>query len=128
MKRVSELLIVNGVKFPPPCPDLQIISSRNVDGARNVNAEVVGQLVGRKLWKLDGLKWRCLDAETWNMMTEAIEDFYVPVTFTDYNNVRHTLTMYPSDVTAKPMFAKNGEYTKFEECGFNLIDAGWDEE
>ena len=127
MKRVSELLIVNGVKFPPPSPDMTIIRTRNVDAGRNVNGEVIGQLVGRPLWKLNNLKWRGLDVETWNRMTDAIEDFYIPVTFTDYNNVRHTLTMYPSDITAKPMFAKDGKYTRYEECSFNLIDAGWNE-
>lgn len=128
MKRVSELLIVNGVKYPPPAPDMTIVRTRNVNAGRNVNAEAVGQLVGRPLWKLNNLKWRCLDEETWNIMTQALEDFYIPVTFTDYNNVRHTITMYPSDITAKPMFVKNGKYTKFEECSLNLIDAGWDEE
>lgn len=128
MKRESELIIVNGVKFPPPCPDMTIVRSINVDAARNANAEVIGQLVGRPLWKLNNLKWRGLKEETWNMMTGAIEDFYVPVTFTDYNNKRHTVTMYPSDVVAKPLFAKNGKYTMFEECSFNLIDAGWNEE
>ena len=128
MKPVTGLIIVNGVKFPPPAPGVSIIRSIAVDGSRNANGEAIGQLVGRPFWKINNLKWHCIDMETWNKMTEALEDFYVPVTFTDYNNVRHTLTMYPRDYSVKPLFAKDTEYTKFEECSFNLIDAGWNEE
>ena len=122
----SNFLIVNGVAFPMPLVGVEIIHSQTVDAGRNANNAVIGQKVGRKLWKLNNLQWAMVDPETWKMMKDALADFYVPVTFTGDDNVRHTITMYPSDTTGKPMYVEGMSYTKFENCKFNLIDCGWE--
>ena len=128
MKNESNFLIVNGVKFPPPDEGLSIKQSQTVDAGRNMKNAVVGQKVGRKTWKIDGLKWSCLDAESWAEMKEALEDFFVPVTFTGDDNKRHTIHMYPGDTQATPLPIDDIFYKDFETCKFNLIDCGWDEE
>lgn len=125
MARTSNFLIVNGVKFPPPARGLEIVHSQTVDSGRNANGAVVGQLVGRKLWKLNNLQWNALDADTWAKMKKALEPFFVEVTFTGDDNKRHTITMYPGDTTGKPLFLDGIFYKKHETCSFNLIDCGW---
>ena len=126
MKRSSDFLIVNGVKFPPPAPGMQIIHSQNVDAGRNANGAVVGQLVGRKLWKINNLQWNGIDAETWAEMKSALEPFFVPVTFTGDDNKRHTVYMYPGDTTGEPLKLDGIFYSRYATCKFNLIDCGWD--
>lgn len=123
--RESDFLIVNGVKFPCPAPGMEIIRSQNVDSGRNANGAVVGQLVGRKMWKINNLCWNGIDAETWKTMQEALEPFFVPVTFTGDDNERHTVTMYPGDTTGKPLLLSGISYKNYETCKFNLIDCGW---
>lgn len=125
IKRASNFLIVNGVKFPPPVRGLEIVHSQAVDSGRNANGAVVGQLVGRKLWKLNNLQWNALDAETWASMKKALEPFFVEVTFTGDDNKRHTITMYPGDTSSKPLFLEDIFYKQHETCSFNLIDCGW---
>lgn len=120
----TNLIVINGYPLPAPDAGFQIIGSRFVDGARNANGAVVGQLVGRKIWKIDGLKWSYLAVDEWARIIEALEPFYVQVSFTDYSNERHTLTMYPSDTNGRPLRASGLSYTKLKECGFNLIDCG----
>lgn len=127
INRASDFLIVNGVRFPCPAPGMEIIRSQTVDSGRNTNNAVVGQLVGRKLWKINNLQWNGLDAETWKEMQDALEPFYVPVTFTGDDNERHTITMYPSDTTGHPLFLNGVQYKNYESCKFNLIDCGWDD-
>ena len=123
---MSDFLIVNNVLFPAPMRGLQIVQSQGVDSGRNANNEVVAQLVGRKLWKLNNLQWKGLDADTWKMMKAAIEPFFVPVTFTGDDNKRHTIYMYPGDTTGQPLFLDDIFYRNYETCKFNLIDCGWD--
>lgn len=125
VKKESQFLIVNGVLFPPPRNTMEIVHSQVVDSGRNVNGAVVGQKIGRKLWKINNLEWAGLDPETWKRMKHALDDFFVPVTFTNDFNERITVTMYPGDVTSKPLFVKDMTYTQFEKCKFNLIDCGW---
>lgn len=126
IKNPSNFLIVNNVMFPSPMRGMQIIGSKTVDAGRNANNAVVGQVVGRKLWKINNLKWNGLDATTWAAMIEALEPFYVPVTFTGDDNKRHTIYMYPGDTTGQPLFLDDIFYKNFETCKFNLIDCGWD--
>jgi hypothetical protein len=126
MTNASDFLIVNGVRFPPPAPGMKITSSQNVDAGRNLNAAVVGQKVGRRMWKIENLQWNGLDASTWAEMRAAIEDFYVPVTFTGDDNKRHTIYMYPGDTGGEPLFLDDIFYRNYTTCSFNLIDCGWD--
>ena len=126
MRRASDFLIVNGVRFPPPAPGMQIIHSQNVDAGRNANGAVVGQLVGRKLWKINNLQWNGIDAKTWAEMKSALEPFFVPVTFTGDDNKRHTIYMYPGDTTGEPLKLDGIFYSMYTTCKFNLIDCGWE--
>lgn len=125
IKKASNFLIINGIKFPPPMPGMDIISTQAVSSGRNTNGAFVGDLVGRRMWKINNLQWGGLDAETWSSMKAAIEPFTVPVTFTGDDNVRRTLYMYPGDTNAKPLFLDDIFYKNFETCKFNLIDCGW---
>lgn len=128
MQRASDFLIIEGFRCPCPAPGMEIIHSQAVDSGRNASNAIVGQKVGRKLWKLNNLQWNGLDAETWAEMKQALEPFFVLVTFTGDDNKRHTIHMYPSDTTGQPLFVKDMTYTQFRNCKFNLIDCGWDEE
>ena len=121
----SDFLIVNGIQFPAPMRGMQIVRSYTVNAGRNANNAAVGQLVGRNpLWKIQGLQWNGLSAETWAMMVKALEPFYVPVTFTGDDNERHTVIMYPNDSKTEAFFLDGNKYKMYINCSFNLIDAG----
>lgn len=124
----SSFLKVNGVNFPCPKAGFTYVISTTVDAGRNVNNEVIGQRVGRDLFKLDEMEWSGLDPDTWQSMLAAVEGFYIPVTFEDYRTGGEiTITMYPGDRTATPLFVDptTHKVTKYETCKFNLIDCGW---
>lgn len=125
---LSSFLNVNGYDFPCPKVGFQYIISSTVNAGRNANNAAIGQRVGRDLYKLNSMSWSMLEPETWQMMLRAIEDFYIPVTFEDYRTGEPiTITMYPGDRTATPLFVDENTHkiTKYENCKFNLIDAGW---
>ena len=125
---LSSFLNVNGYDFPCPKVGFQYIISSTVNAGRNANNAVIGQRVGRDLYKFNSMSWSMLEPETWQMMLRAIEDFYIPVTFEDYRTGEPiTITMYPGDRTAAPLFVDENTHkiTKYENCKFNLIDAGW---
>lgn len=124
---LSSFLNVNGYDFPCPGVGFSYTITTTVDSGRNANNAVIGQRIGRDLIKLDSMKWAALDPETWQMMLKAVEPFFVPVTFEDYRTGEPiTLTMYPGDRKAAPLFADKNTHkvTKYESCEFNLIDAG----
>ena len=127
---LSSFLTVNGVDFPCPRVGFTYIITTTVNAGRNADDEVVGQKVGRDKFKLNTMEWAALDAKMWQKMLKAVEDFYVPVTFEDYRTGKPiTITMYPGDRTAKPLFVDKitHKVTKYENCKFNLIDCGRDE-
>lgn len=125
---LSAFLQVNGVDFPCPRRGFQYIISTAVDEGRNTSNAIVGQVIGRDLYKLDAMEWACLDADTWQKMLAAVDDFFIPVTFEDYRTGKATtITMYPGDRTAVPLFLNKDTHIveKYENCSFNLIDTGW---
>lgn len=125
---LSSFLNVNGYDFPCPHVGFQYILSTTVNNGRNVNNAVIGQRVGRDLFKLDALEWVGLSPTEWRMMQSALEPFYVPVTFEDFRTGQPiTITMYHGDLTGKPLFVDKDSHlvTKWENCKVNLIDAGW---
>lgn len=124
MRNVSDLFIVNGVQFPDPDEGYEIIESTFVDAGRNVNGAVVGQVVGRNIWKINNLQWSHISPEQWIMMKQALKPFYVDVTFTTDENERKTITMYPGDRTSHPLHVSGYNYDRFKTCKFNLIDCG----
>lgn len=124
---LSSFLNVNGYDFPCPRVGFSYTITTTVNAGRNANNAVIGQRIGRDLIKLDNLEWACLEPEVWQMMLKAVEPFYVPVTFEDYRTGKPTtIIMYPGDRVARPLFAdeKTHLVTKYENCKFNLIDAG----
>lgn len=124
---LTSFLNVNGVDFPCPKAGFNYIISTTVNSGRNANNAVVGQIVGRELFKLNSMEWVALDAETWQKMLAAVEDFFVPVTFEDYRTGEPiTITMYPGDRTAEPLFVDpvTHKVIKYRNCKFNLIDCG----
>ena len=125
VRDASDFLIINGVRTPCPAVGMEITTAVTVDSGRNVTGGVVGQVVGRKLYKINNLRWVGLTPEQWKSIKNALEPFFVPVTFTADDNVRRTIYMYPSDTTGQPLFISGLSYTQFRECKFNLIDCGW---
>ena len=124
---LSSFLNVNGYDFPCPGVGFTYTITTTVNAGRNANNAVIGQRVGRDLYKFDNLQWVGLMPETWRMMLAAVEPFYVPVTFEDFRTGKPiTIIMYPGDRTAKPLFADKDSHlvTMYENCKFNLIDAG----
>lgn len=126
---LTSFLNVNGVDFPCPKRGFNYTITTTVNAGRNANNEVVGQRIGRDLFKLDSMEWSALEPSVWQEMLRAIEDFYVPVTFEDYRTGQPTtIMMYPGDRNATPLFVDKESHivTKYENCKFNLIDCGWD--
>lgn len=120
----SKLLIINGEQMPYPDMGMEIQEITNVDGARNAHGTVVGQKVGRNIWKINNLQWSSLTPKEWQKIKKAIAPFFVKVTFTADDNQRHTVTMYPGDRSSKPFMVSGLSYQRFMECKFNLIDCG----
>ena len=126
---LSAFMRVNGVDFPCPRVGFKYTFTTVVDSGRNANNAIVGQVIGRELIKLDSLEWAALSAEKWQKMLQAIEPFFVPVTIEDYRTGNPiTITMYPGDRTAEPLFVDKTTHkvTMYKNCKFNLIDCGWD--
>lgn len=124
---LSSFLNVNGYDYPCPRYGFQYTISTVVNAGRNVNGAVIGQRVGRDLYKLDQLQWVGLRPEQVRMILRSLEPFYVPVTFEDYRTGNPiTLTMYPGDRTGKPLFASELTHmvTMYETLAFNIIDCG----
>lgn len=119
-------LTVNGYDFPPPKRGVKPSVMTMVDSGRNANGVVVGQRVGRDVYKIDGLEWPWLDAETWSQMLKVLSNFFVYVTFVDpVSNSRKTVKMYCGDRTADPYWVDgNDKPTYYTNCKVNLIDTG----
>ncbi len=125
---LTSFLNVNGYDYPCPRYGFQYIISTVVDTDRNVNGAVVGQKIGRDLYKLDSLQWAGLYPEQRRMILRSLEPFFVPVTFEDFRTGKPvTITMYPGDRTGKPLFADKITHmvTQDEMLSFHLIDCGW---
>ena len=125
---LTSFLNVSGYDYPCPAYGFQYIISTVVDSGRNVNGAVIGQKVGRDLYKLDQLRWVGLSIEDRMMILKSLEDFFVPVTFEDFRTGQPiTITMYPGDRTGKPLFVDKITHmvTKDESLAFNLVDCGW---
>ena len=136
----NAVFFVNGKPFPPPKRGLQYVVATNVDTGRNANGEVVGQKVGRDIYKLDSLEWSWLEESVWASMLQEFSDFYVSLTFWDMVNSRWlTLKAYPGNRTAEPYWIDTGDVASpnaptgwygdyrpmyYQNCKVNLIDCG----
>lgn len=125
-RKNSDVIIINGLALPAPDEGYTIKDSTYGKFERNANNQVVGQKVGRNLWKIENLQWSSLTPEQWKAIKTALDPFFVNVTFTNDYNERMTLRMYPSDRQSNPMKVDaNLEYGYFKTCKFNLIDCGY---
>mgnify|MGYP000975120130 FL=1 len=125
---LSSFLNVNGYDFPPPRRGFSWTISTTVNAGRNANNAVIGDRVGRDLYKLDNMEWVGLTPKQREMMLKAIEPFYVPVTFEDMKNPGHPITiiMYPGDRSGSPLFVDKLTHMVLQDetLKFNLIDTG----
>lgn len=125
---LSSFLNVNGYDFPPPRRGFSWTISTTVNDGRNANNAVIGDRVGRDLYKLDNMEWVGLTPKQREMMLKAIEPFYVPVTFEDMKKPGHPITiiMYPGDRSGSPLFVDKLTHMVLQDetLKFNLIDTG----
>lgn len=125
---LSSFLNVNGYDFPPPRRGFSWTISTIVNAGRNANNAVIGDRVGRDLYKLDNMEWVGLTPKQREMMLKAIEPFYVPVTFEDMKKPGHPITiiMYPGDRSGSPLFVDKLTHMVLQDetLKFNLIDTG----
>lgn len=125
---LSSFLNVNGYNFPPPRRGFSWTISTTVNAGRNANNAVIGDRVGRDLYKLDNMEWVGLTPKQREMMLKAIEPFYVPVTFEDMKKPGHPITiiMYPGDRSGSPLFVDKLTHMVLQDetLKFNLIDTG----
>ena len=124
---MTSFIKINGRDYPCPRRGLNLMTATIVDSARNANAVVVGQVVGREQQKLDRLEWAYLTAEQWSSILKEFKNFYVTVTYPDMvNNTWTTRKMYPSDRTAEPFHLDPVTQLPIDyiNCKVNLIDCG----
>ena len=119
-------LAINGQEMPTPKRGLEPIVTTIVDAGRNANGAVIGQRIGRDMYKLNNLEWPWLTAEEWSRILSILSDFFVMVTFPDpVTNRLITLKMYCGDRTAEPYYLDDsGMPTHYKDCKVNLIDTG----
>lgn len=119
-------LEINGYELPPSKRGVSVVVTTVVDASRNANGAVVGQRVGRDLYKIDGLEWSWLTAEQWERILKTLSNFFVYVTFNDpVTNGRKTIKMYCGDRTGEPYWVDgDGKPTHYRDCKVNLIDCG----
>lgn len=118
---------INGHPYPYPRRGLNMMVATIVDSARNANAVMVGQVVGREQQKLNNLQWAYLTAAQWSSLLKEFKNFYVTVTYPDMvNNTWTTRKMYPGDRTATPFHLdeNSGLPLDYLDCKVNLIDCG----
>ena len=124
---MNSFIKINGKAYPTPRRGLNLMVATIVDSARNANAVVVGQVVGREQQKINNLEWGYLTAAQWSAILKEFSRFYVTVSYPDMVNSRWTTRkMYPGDRTAEPFHLdpKTGLPLDYINCKVNLIDCG----
>lgn len=124
---LSAFLNVNGMDWPCPRDGFEYEYAIAVNSGRDANAAVTGQIVGRQIVKLNAMEWVGLRPEEWAAMMRSLQPFFVPVTYWDCETQSpKTVTMYPGNKTARPLFAypSSHEVEIYRNCKVNLIDCG----
>lgn len=119
-------LEINGYELPPCKRGVSVVVTTVVDSGRDANGAVVGQRVGRDLYKIDGLEWSWLTAAQWEKILSIMNNFFFYVTFNDpVSGGRKTIEMYCGDRTGEPYYVdSSGTPTHYRDCKVNLIDTG----
>jgi hypothetical protein len=117
---------INGVDVPSPTRGLTEILTTAVNNGRNMNAEMIGERVGRDQYKIDNLEWRGLWRDEWAQILQLTEDFFFIATIPDMRSGGWiTLKMYRGDATAQPYWLEDdGNFKWYESCKMNIIDCG----
>ena len=117
--------------LPHPDDGMEVLVATMSDAGRNANGVIVGQKIGRDIYKLNNLTWKHLEAAEWHAILSLFEpNYFVTVRFPDPLRVGRFVTrrMYPGDRTAQPRFRydENGkvEALFYKGCKVNLIDTG----
>lgn len=119
-------IVINGTSFPTPIRGLTEIVSTNVNTGRNALGEMVGERVGRDIYKLDNVEWRWLTKAQWQTMLQAVSDFKFHMTFPDAVNGGYcTHLCYVGDRHCEPYYINSdGDFTFYRTCKMNFIDCG----
>ena len=120
------LIVIDGTSLPVPKRGMTETISTNVDDGRNAQGEMVGERVGRDIYKLDNLEWVWLNKQQWSNILKLVSGFKFHVTFPDsVNGGFCTHLMYCGDRHAEPYYINsNGDFTFYRSCKMNLIDCG----
>ena len=122
-------IVINGHNLPTPKRGLTEVVSTNVDSARNSLGEMVGEKVGRDIYKLDAVEWRWLTKAQWAAILNLVtsKHFKFECTFPDplKSSGFCTHTCYCGDRSAEPYYINsNGDFTFYRSCTMNIIDCG----
>mgnify|MGYP003311836637 CR=1 FL=1 len=125
----SGLFKINGHTYKAPSNLAPVISTL-VDSGRNTNGTVVGQKVGRDIYKLNNLQWNMLSVAEWRDILAEFGDFYVEISFFAPDTASwKTLKMYPGDRTCEypkgeMWYNDDGSPKVWFNCKANIIDIG----
>lgn len=119
-------LYINGTQVPTPKRGLTETVSTNVNSGRNANGEMVGERVGRDIYKLDNVEWMWLTKAQWQAILQLVKDFKFYCEFPDVVNggyCRHLC--YCGDRSCEPYYINSeGDFTYYRSCKMNIIDVG----
>lgn len=124
---MAGFIYINGKEYPAPDRGLSFVVATNVSEGKNALGEFVGQRVGRDQYKIDGLQWKFLPADTWSAILQEFEQFVVIAKIPDMvRNDWITIRMYPGNRSALPYAVdpETGLPVMYADCKVNLIDCG----
>ena len=121
---MKALVSIGGFDFPEPST-YNATTSTIVDSARNVNGEMVGNIVRQEIAKID-LSWKYLTAEQWaTILTLFTKSFINKVTFLNQaTNKYDDRDMYVSDRNAG-IFRRDpqtGDVLGYVGCTLSLVE------
>ena len=100
-----QYLKIEDYETPTPKRGIEPIITTVVNEGRNANGVLVGQRIGRDLYKLNNLEWPLLEAKEWSKILSYFENFLVDVSFQDpIKNKEITIEMYCGDRSAEPYY------------------------
>lgn len=121
------VVTINGTSIPTPIRGLTETISTNVDDGRNALGEMVGERVGRDIYKLDNMEWRWLTKAQWAQILNLVKNFKFKATIPDAmkSSGFTTKTFYCGDRTCEPYYINsNGDFKYYRSCKMNIIDCG----
>lgn len=132
---MGSFFYINGQSVPYPTRGANIKIISYVDSGRNANGEVVGQIVGRRNYKLDNLEWRGLTSDQVKYILQLLvrdpdisgkEKLDFQCTFPDPITDKFvTVNCYRGDINTTPYWVNvDGKPIMYESLKVNIIDTG----